>query len=180
MRVYSKMSWAAAVTRSIMHASHESLPSLLATEQLNTEKRPINQWAFVKYSHLKSDLQTTLLSLLQRLEITAPCSSAADGARLGQQGDLRARLAVEQNLTSMHAVHHACCCYICICCMCFSWCCSLSYYRKIQVNSQTFDRVLLWYGWSRGKFSSQHYQLVLARHTGHEGSTESYHARYSY
>jgi hypothetical protein len=94
----------------------------LSSEQLNEDKRPQNQWAFVKYSHLKKDLQSTLLALLQRLEISSSSSSSSScpapqdasasagsssssgggsgsGARLGLPGDLRARLAVEQKLT---------------------------------------------------------------------------------
>lgn len=81
------------------------MSSLLA-EQLNEQKRPLNQWSFVKYSHLKSDLQTTLLHLLERLEIASCSSDASISTRpsevMGSQSinDLKKRLALEQSLTS--------------------------------------------------------------------------------
>jgi hypothetical protein len=77
---------------------------MLSSVQLNEAKHPVNQWAFVKYSHLKNDLQATLLQLLVRLEIIDASvlrpGSKSGGKRLGNSGDLKARLAVEQNLTS--------------------------------------------------------------------------------
>lgn len=52
-----------------MYAKH-SYVHLFDVVHFNEERHPINQWVFVKYSDMQTNLVETIINLLQRLEIS--------------------------------------------------------------------------------------------------------------